>query len=108
LFDNQFYFSTSDFKIQAPPDFLSNDRSTEADECPQLFESCLVSSYQAARRYIYVDLAQYGLTAEVLNDLKPTIVATEYYTNRKDCACVYNFSSLLIDSKKYVFKQFLI
>jgi len=85
------------FEVQSPPNFFnSTDRQFELDECPEQFLSCLVSSYSRLTRHVYVNLASYGLTPEVLKLLKPTIVVTEYYTNRSDCACVYALKSILL------------
>jgi len=99
-------WDTSIFAVESPPNFLHNtDRLFTLDECPESFESCLVSSYRIAERFIYVDLAEYGLDSNTLNFLKPTIVATEYYTNRSDCACTYAFSSTLLDKKEVKERQ---
>ncbi|KAI6182855.1 hypothetical protein M3Y97_00425600 [Aphelenchoides bicaudatus] len=86
------------FSIQSPPNFLRHDRNFSLDECPEPFESCLVSSFRQAHRSIQVDLASYGLTADFLNKFKPTIVITEYYANRSDCACHYAFRTGLLSS----------
>lgn len=91
-------FSPSSFQVQSPPSFLRPDRNSELDECPVPFESCLVSSYQLATRHIYVDLTKYGLTAEFLKEFKPTIVVTEYYTNRSDCSCRYTLGTAIVQS----------
>lgn len=50
-----YLFSSDVFGVEKPPNFLNNvGRRIELDECPVPFESCLVSSFQSARRSIYV------------------------------------------------------
>jgi hypothetical protein len=49
-----------------------------------------------------IDLAEYGLPTYALNMLKPTIIITEYYNNRADCACSYGFRTCLEEPKMFV------
>ncbi|CAD5229054.1 unnamed protein product [Bursaphelenchus okinawaensis] len=91
-----------EWKVESPPKFLEPQRqgALALDQCDLPFESCMVSSYSECVRWISVNLCEYGLTVEFLNKYKPTIVITEYYTNRADCGCTYNIETLLRDSDK--------
>ncbi|KAI6174249.1 hypothetical protein M3Y98_01169700 [Aphelenchoides besseyi] len=89
------------FDIESPPMFLNEMRSPELDTNPEPFESCLVSSYQWALRRVIINLADYGLDKKTLNKWKPPIVVTEFYSNRGDCACEYNFNSAVTESTDF-------
>jgi len=85
------------FAIESPPLLFNvENRRADLDENLEPFNSCLVSSYRSANRFIHVDLSSYGLSSEILNYFKPTIVATVYYTNRSDCACEFMVASNLL------------
>ncbi|KAI6206118.1 hypothetical protein M3Y94_00870300 [Aphelenchoides besseyi] len=97
----QDHWDNAKFAIESPPVFLNEMRSPELDTNPEPFESCLVSSFQLSRRRIAINLADYGLDKKALNTLKPTIVVTEFFSNRSDCACVYNFNSAVLNSTDF-------
>ncbi|KAI6241092.1 F-box only protein 6 [Aphelenchoides fujianensis] len=79
------------WRVECPPVLFGNQLEPERDTNKVPFESCLVSSCVEASRSIAVDLRAHGLEPQLLDALKPTIVAREHFSNRWDCGCWYAF-----------------
>ncbi|KAI6241065.1 F-box only protein 6 [Aphelenchoides fujianensis] len=82
---------TQPWRVESPPVLFGNQLEPERDTNEVPFESCLVSSFREASRSIAVDLRAHGLEPQLLDALKPTIVAREHFSNRWDCGCWYAF-----------------
>ncbi|XP_076178243.1 F-box only protein 6 isoform X2 [Ptiloglossa arizonensis] len=92
------------WKVENPPVGVpllpSNEPVFEGRQC------CFVTSYHRCAKIQIIDLQDQGLTLNVLDNLQPPIVVSEWYSCRWDCPAIYECFVQLLNADNDVLDSF--